>query len=135
MDRSAVFLIAASGLSVGGWVLFRNSLRDEVERTLRDDYAYDRTVGIASGVASVLGTRIVMPTSRELAESFVPIWSTNSPQAAIEDVLAKGRASTYWPEKYRSQAPTAAEKQVFDILNALYQSNKQQAQMTQGGAQ
>lgn len=130
-----MFLIAASGLSVGGWVLFRNSLRDEVERTLRDDYAYDRVVGVTSGVASLLGKRVVMPTSRELAESFVPIWSTNSPQAAIEDVLAKGRASTYWPAKYRDQTPSSTEKQVFDILNALYQSNKQQKQMAQGSAQ
>ena len=135
MDRSALFLVGASGLSVAGWMLFRNSLRDEVERTLRDDYAYDRTVGLASSVASVFGGRVAMPTARELAESFVPIWSTNSPQEAIEDVLAKGRASAYWPAKYRDQTPSSTERQVFNILNSLYLSSKQQKQMAQGNAQ
>lgn len=127
MDRSAVFLVGAAGLSVGGWVMFRNSLRDEVERTLRDDYHYDNLVGGVSAVSSVFGGGgVKMPTSRELAESFVPIWSTNSPQAAIEDVLAKGRASTYWPAEYRSGAPSKTEQQVFGILNTVYQSSKQQ---------
>lgn len=135
MDRSAVFLIGAAGLSVGGWVMFRNSLRDEVERTLRDDHGYDRLVGIASGLATAFGARVVMPSSRELAESFVPIWATNSPQDAIEDVLAKGRASTYWPDKYRGGTPSKAEQQLFVILNTIYQSNKQNKLDAQGNPQ
>jgi len=47
----------------------------------------------------------------------VPIMGTATPYAAIEDVLAKGRASDYWPKDYK-KTPKGGK----DVEDALFKA-------------
>jgi hypothetical protein len=57
----------------------------------------------------------------ELAESLVPVWSWVLPEQAIENVLAKGRASAYWPANRReTKAPKSVDNAIFVVLERMY---------------
>jgi hypothetical protein len=103
------FIVAGTVAGVGtlGWVTFRLYVRSEVVRVLNTDYDFDRTVQTISKL-KVIGFDMRLPTAEVFAESIVPIWSTIMPEAAIDDILAKGRSSAYWPEEYRKGATSAA---------------------------
>jgi hypothetical protein len=129
-SKAAIVLAAAAGLSLGGWMMIRTSIRTEVARALREDYDLDT---LSHGF-SAFGIDLHLPSSDEFAESLVPMWSTIGPKEAIEDVLAKGRTSDYWPAAYKTaKAPSALETKIFQILNALYQSKKDAAQQQKAG--
>jgi hypothetical protein len=51
----------------------------------------------------------------------VPIWATNSPYEAVDDILLNGRESVYWPPEYREGSPLVAlglEKKLFALAAA-----------------
>lgn len=74
---------------------------------LNTQYNFDKVVKDVSMLKAV-GLDLKLPTAEVFAESLVPIWSTVMPETAIEDILAKGRGSAYWPEAYRAGATSAA---------------------------
>lgn len=120
MSREFALLSLAGGLGVGAFVTFRLSIRSEVLRALNTDYQYDQQ--IATEPLYRLGAQVLnIPSARELAESLVPIWSFVMPEQALQDVLAKGRESAFWPEARReSKAPKIVDKTIFAVLERLY---------------
>ena len=102
-------LIAGATVGVGtlGWVSFRLFVRSEVVRVLNEQHNFDQMIRDLSFLKT-LGLDLRLPTAAEFAESIVPLWSLVMPEAAVKDVLAKGRASAYWPEKYKTGSAAAA---------------------------
>jgi len=103
------FIIAGTAAGVGtlGWVAFRLYVRSEVVRVLNTEHNFDQTVQTISKL-KVIGLDLKLPTAEVFAESLVPIWSVVMPEAAIADIMEKGRNSAYWPEEYRHGATSAA---------------------------
>jgi hypothetical protein len=120
MSREFALLSLAGGLGVGAFVTFRFSIRGEVLRALNTDYQYDQQ--IATEPLYRLGAQVLnIPSASELAESLVPIWSFVMPEQALQDVLAKGRESAFWPAARReSKAPKIVDKTIFAVLERLY---------------
>jgi hypothetical protein len=133
--KVALFLIGGVAASAGGWVMFRLAIRREVVRVLNEEYDYDQfTKG--SWLTSRLSFALDMPTAKELAESVTPIYSTIMPEAAINDILEKGRESIYWPQNHKSsKLPKDADNALFALLRNVrdYYAAKdaQQKQVTQ----
>ena len=125
-ERAVLFGGLAAALGVGAYVNFRYTIRREVLRQLQDVYGYDAM--IASNPLYVMGAKwLNVPTAAELADSLVPIVSATLPEKAIEDVLAKGRASDYWPAARReSKAPKAVDNAIFALLRKMYYENQNQ---------
>lgn len=107
-------IIAGTAVGVGtlGWVSFRLYVRSEVVRVLNEQHHFDQTIRDLSFLKT-LGLDLKLPTAAEFAESLVPIWSPVMPEAAVKDVLAKGRASVYWPEQYKTGSAAAALEPYF----------------------
>ncbi len=118
--RALFFGGAAAALGVGAYANFRLTLRREVAYQLRDVYGYDAM--LTDNPLFRLGAQYLnVPTSAELADSLVPVWSLVLPEQAIEDVLAKGRASAYWPSSRReTKAPKAVDNAIFVVLERMY---------------
>jgi hypothetical protein len=104
--RSLIVAGTAAGVGTLGWVAFRLYVRSEVVRVLNEEHRFDETLQSLSFLKA-LGLDLRLPTAAEFAESLVPIWSTVMPEAAVEDVLAKGRSSRYWPEQYKTGSAAA----------------------------
>lgn len=133
--------VTAGALSLAGFVGFvavRRYIRGEVARTLREDYQFDEKQAQFPYV--LVAEAMNLPSSAELADSLVPLWSTMGPYDAIEDVLKNGRKSAYWPEKRRTlnvpkQArdllatagltPEKIDQGIFQTLRTIYQRQKQ----------
>jgi hypothetical protein len=74
--------------------------------------------GIAQGIADLFDMDLNIPPAWRLAETMVPIWSTNSPYEALDGILVDGRESVYWPPEYREGSPLAAlglERKLFEL--------------------
>ena len=66
-----------------------------------------------------------LPTPKELATALVPVFSLATPYDAIEDVLAHGRQSAFWPEGYRDAGALGRyESVVFNMLGRVYQNKR-----------
>lgn len=127
MSQKLLLLGAAGGVGTAAFVAFRLSIRAEVLRALNEDYNYDKS--IANDPLYRLGAQYLnVPTARELSDSLVPLWSFTLPEKALEDVLANGRASHYWPANRRvSKAPKLVDEAVFTVLRRLYYENTQKS--------
>jgi hypothetical protein len=116
----------AAALGVGAFLNFRLTIRREVLRQLRDVYGFDAM--IATNPLFSLGAKYLnVPSSAELAESVVPLGSFIMPEKALEDILANGRKSAYWPANRRTtKAPKVVDDAIFVVLRKLYYAQKQQ---------
>lgn len=125
MSRELVFLSLAGGLGVSAFVAFRLSIRNEVLTQLNTEFQYDQK--IATDPLYKLGAKFLnIPSARELSESLVPVMSFVMPQQALEDVLARGRASAFWPANRReSKAPKIVDDAIFVLLERMYYAETQ----------
>jgi hypothetical protein len=127
MDKKTVALLGGSALVATGFVGVRMYIRSEVRRSLVEEYDFDRMLS-KNPLYAAVAKGLNVPTSQELAESLVPIWSLTGPYKAIEDVLVNKRKSAYWPSNRRkSDAPAWVDTAVFNILRKMYEieNNKQ----------
>ena len=127
MGKKIVALVGGSALAVTGFVGVRMYIRSEVRRNLVEEYEFDRMLS-KNALYAAVAAGLNVPTSEEMAESLVPIWSLTGPYAAIEDVLVNKRKSAYWPSNRRkSNAPAWVDTTVFNILRKMYEvENKKQ---------
>ena len=88
-------------LGAGGWITFRLYVRRRVLEEL-EKQGYSVRMDLLQRAASLARIDLNMPPAAQFAQSIVPIWSIVMPADAIEDILARGRSSQYWPQKYRS---------------------------------
>lgn len=100
-SRALVVVATASAVSVTGWVAFRLYVRSRLVEELDTKYGYADLVRQARSIEKI-GISLKVPTTEELAEAAVPLWSTVMPEASMADILSKGRKSVYWPEAYRT---------------------------------
>ena len=110
-------------VGVAGWVAFRIYLRQRTMEELEKEGLLAGG-GIAQGVAGAFGLTLNLPPATTLARSMLPIWSTNTPYEAMDDILKNGRESEYWPEDYRQGGTLAAmglEDELFRLASK-YQS-------------
>lgn len=127
MDKKTIALVGGSALVATGFVGGRMYIRSEVRRSLIEEYDFDRMLS-KNPLYAAVAKGLNVPTSQELAESLVPIWSLTGPYKAIEDVLVKKRKSAYWPENRRkTDAPAWVDTTVFNVLRKMYEiENKKQ---------
>lgn len=102
-----------------GFVGLRLIIRSLVEETLVKDYNYDKIVDTLQKQA---GMNLNLPPARAFARALVPLWDLSTPYTAIEDILAKGRKSQYWPPRYRKtpKGGEKVEKAIFRAMRAAY---------------
>ena len=115
----SVTTLAALG---GGYLGLRAFMRHKVHEALVVEYEYPQLRRKLYQFTEPFGIDIGLPTAEEFAASLVPIVDYATPFAAIDDVLAKGRKSKYWPEKYR-KTPKGGEKiepVLFKAMAAAY---------------
>ena len=125
MDKKTIALVGGSALVATGFVGVRMYIRSEVRRALVEEYDFDRMLS-KNPLYAAVAKGLNVPTSQELAESLVPIWSLTGPYAAIEDVLKNRRKSIYWPENRRkTDAPAWVDTTVFNILRKMYEISNQ----------
>jgi hypothetical protein len=113
-----------AGASLAAFVAYRYYLR---QRTLQELQATQGAgvLATARAVSAGLGVRLNLPTPTELATALVPIFSLATPYEAIEDVLANGRQSAFWPANYREVGALGRyESVVFDMLDRVYKSER-----------
>jgi hypothetical protein len=100
--------LATGGVvAAGGFVALRLYMREETRKTLKDEYNYGDIVKVARTMAK-LGVDVKLPTAKEFADAMVPLFGTNHPKTAFEDILKNGRKSEYWPAAYKTGAASAA---------------------------
>ena len=100
--------LATGGVvAAGGFVAVRLYMREETRKALKDEYNYGDIVKVARTMAK-LGVDVKLPTAKEFAEAMVPLFGTNHPKTAFEDILKNGRKSEYWPAAYKTGAASAA---------------------------
>ena len=107
-------------LGVGGWVALRIHTRNKTALELEEEGVLQQA-GLAQGLADLFNMDLNIPPASRLAETMVPIWSTNSPYEAVDDILINGRESIYWPPDYREGSPLAAlglERKLFELAAA-----------------
>lgn len=114
--------LTASGVAGAGWVGLRLYIRNRVYLALVEEYDYPGLVAKMQQIATPLGIDLNMPPAEAFSESLAPIWSLTTPYDAIEDVLAKGRSSIYWPVNYRKtpKGGEDVERIIFVALSAAY---------------
>lgn len=124
MDASTVKPLVIGGsvlaASAAAFVSYRLYLR---QRTLEELEATEGVTALATArtLSQGIGVRLNLPTPTELAEALVPIFSLTTPYDAIEDVLANGRQSVFWPEAYREVGALGQyEVVVFGLLSRMY---------------
>jgi hypothetical protein len=68
-------------------------------------------------LAARLGFDMNLPPKATLVNSLVPLWSMATPFEAVDDIVARGRKSKFWPAAYRvSDIPVSIEKQILQTL-------------------
>lgn len=125
MQTSTKVLIGAgvAAAGVGGFVGFRLFVRSKARESLVDKYNFD-TVFVGLETAEKLsGKDWNLPTFEEFLEAITPVWSVTMPADAIDDVIAKGRESDFWPEKYRAPANADTERYIFAALRGASESS------------
>lgn len=126
MDARQKSMWAAAGVGTVGalsfaWYRTRIYMRDATVESLNTDYKYDEMVGRVKTVAAFVGKDVRLPTARQFAVAMVPLLGTNTPYTAIEDILAKGRRSVYWPPKFKQGGvPEAFEPYVLAAFRGAY---------------
>lgn len=125
MSNKTAALLGGSALVFTGFVGVRLYIRSEVRRILVEDYDFDRLL-TKNPLYAAAASYLNVPTSVELAESVVPLWSMVDPYTAIEDILVKKRKSLYWPEKRRkTNAPPQVDDVIFKTLRKMYEVSNQ----------
>lgn len=116
--------LTASTAAGASWVGLRLYVRNEVLKSLVKDYDYPNLKAKMDQFAAPFGINLNLPTAEAFATGLAPIWSLSTPYQAIEDVLAKGRSSIYWPKDYREtpKGGERVEKAIFKALEAAYRT-------------
>ena len=119
--KAGISAASVVGLGVGYFGL-RLLVRNVVYSTLRDEYGYDKIKQTLDSTGKTFGFDLNLPTMSDFAEALVPVYSIATPFAAIEDVLANGRKSAFWPKKNK-QTPKGGKKveeALFKAMRAAY---------------
>jgi hypothetical protein len=116
--------VTAAGVAGSGFVALRLFIREKVREALVVEYDYPSLKREADKYAGLAGLNLNLPPADAFAEALVPLWSLATPYAAIEDVLAKGRKSPYWPDGYRKtpKGGERVERAIFEALEAAYKT-------------
>lgn len=128
MDKKQKILLGtgiAAGVGVGGFVAFRLYVRSEARKVLTEQYKMDKAFYGLELAEAASGRSWNLPTFEEFLEAITPVWSLKMPDAAINDVLLKGRESDFWPEKYRQAVNADVERTVFAALRGASQADKE----------
>ena len=126
MDARQKVMWTSIGVSAVGTLSFayyrlRLYMRDEVERTFNEEYKYDRMIGAAKTAFALVGKDVKLPSARNFANAMVPLLGLNTPYAAIDDILVKGRKSEYWPPKFKEGGVSATfEPYVLAAMRGAY---------------
>lgn len=131
MDARTVSPVVAGGsvaaASVAAFVAYRYYLRQRTLQELQATQGADM-LATARSFSEGIGVRLNLPTPKELAAALVPVFSLATPYDAIEDVLAHGRQSPFWPAAYReSGALGRYEAVIFSMLGRVYQNKRGEA--------
>jgi hypothetical protein len=119
-------LWASVGVTAVGAVSYayyqvRLYMRDEIERTFNEEYKYDRMIGAAKTAFALVGKDVKLPSARNFANAMVPLLGLNTPYDSIDDILAKGRKSQYWPPKFKEGGVSATfEPYVLSAMRGAY---------------
>jgi hypothetical protein len=108
-EKIAGISLSSLALVGGGYLGLRAFMRHKVHEALVVEYEYPQLRRKLYQFTEPFGIDIGLPTAEEFAASLVPIADYATPFAAIDDVLAKGRKSKYWPAKYK-KTPKGGEK-------------------------
>jgi DNA transposition AAA+ family ATPase len=128
MDKKQKILLGtgiAAGVGVGGFVAFRLYVRSEARKVLVEQYKMDKAFTGLEVLEAASGKSWNLPTFEEFLEGITPVWALKMPDAAINDVLLKGRESDFWPEKYRQAVDTKTEQRIFALLRGASQADKE----------
>lgn len=115
--------VGTAAAGVGGFVGFRLFVRSKAREALVEKHSFDKIFSTLESLERASGKDWNLPSFDEFVEGVVPIWSITMPEEAINDVFANGRASEFWPEKYREPANEKAEAAIFTTIRTL-QANK-----------
>lgn len=119
-------LWASVGITAVGTVSYayyqvRLYMRDEIVRTFNEEYKYDRAIDAAKAALALLGQDVRLPSARNFANAMVPLLGLNTPYESIDDILAKGRKSQYWPPKFKEGGvPEVFEPYVLAAMRGAY---------------
>jgi hypothetical protein len=123
-EKIAGISLTAAAAVGGGYLALRAFMRHKVHEALVVEYEYPQLRKKLYQFTQPFGIDIGLPTAEEFAASLVPIADYATPFAAIDDVLAKGRKSKYWPAKYK-KTPKGGEKIepiLFKAMKAAYET-------------
>jgi hypothetical protein len=125
-NPKALWIAGGAAAAVASWVGFRLYVRSEVRKALSKDYDYEGWKAKAE-LAEIVGVSLNLPTVDEFAASVTPVWSAIMPEKAIEDVIAKGRQSDYWPENRREVKNARLDGALWALLrSALARAEQKQ---------
>jgi hypothetical protein len=126
MSAEKIAGVSVTGLAAlgGGYLGLRAFMRHKVHEALVVEYEYPQLRKKLYQFTEPFGIDIGLPTAEEFAASLVPIVDYATPFAAIDDVLAKGRKSKYWPKKYKKTPPGGEkiEPILFKAMTAAYRT-------------
>jgi hypothetical protein len=108
--------VGVVGAGFGGFVAFRRFVRSEARKALIEQYRFDKAFNGLELLEKASGKNWNLPTFEEFLAAITPTWSLTMPDAAIDDVILKGRESQFWPEQYRQPADKTAEAFIFTAL-------------------
>jgi len=95
--------VGLTGLAVvgaGGWIGLRLYMRQRfIEEFEKSQVAID--LANSQQMAAIAGLDLNLPTPEELSISAIPLFGTNHPEEAVNDIFVNGRESAYWPEEYK----------------------------------
>ena len=125
LSKATVGTVALAAAGVSAYIGLRFFIRYKVYQTLvapESEGGYDYENMLNQNILVKSSAKALdLPTARELSVSVVPIMSFVGPFTAIEDILAKGRKSKYWPPNRRkSKAPKAVDQMAFGIMRQMY---------------
>jgi hypothetical protein len=124
METKTKILIGAGGVvaGVGGWVAFRKFVKSKTREVLVNEYNFPDVLAYLKLLEKGSGGNWNLPNMEEFLDGLVPVWSVTMPQAAMKDILEKGRDSVFWSPEHKKKANAASEKVLFKAMLAAYET-------------
>lgn len=113
--------VVATG--VGGFVGFRRIVRSKAREALIRDYGFDKIFSTLELAEKLSGKDWNIPNFEEFLEGITPTWTFTMPAEAIDDVIANGRNSIFWPAQYRQPAGPDIEEYIFTAIRGATSSS------------
>lgn len=106
--------VVATG--VGGFVGFRRIVRAKARDALIENYGFDKIFSGLELAEKLSGKDWNLPSFEEFLAGVTPTWTFTMPAEAIDDIIANGRNSIFWPEEYRQPVGKDIEGYIFSAI-------------------